>query len=79
MDNDDVRSIAENDQLKEEAYRTYATWLLMKRDDLLVLIEALEDGPAETKKLPEEAIDFICEMAAVTLRDFAERQLQQGV
>jgi hypothetical protein len=75
MDNDDARTVAENDQLKEEAYATYATWLLMKRIELSSILDALEQGPAGGRELSDEQLDFLFDMASVTLRDFAERGL----
>jgi hypothetical protein len=75
MDNDDVRSISENDQLKEDAYRRYIEWCYEREADLLVACDALELGPDRVAGLHPESIDFICDMAAVALRDFAERQM----
>lgn len=75
MDNDDVRSISENDQLKEDAYHRYIEWCNERQADLLVACDALELGPERVAALPPDSIDFICDMAAVALRDFAERQM----
>lgn len=72
MSPEDIRAIAENDQLKEAAFARYAQFILNERA-CVKAITALEDGPQRVRELPLITIDFICDMAVVTMRDFAER------